>query len=59
MQRVGEGGLPAVDAGNREGMVSANNVGRSLLSVGSQVAIGQGVAVQTLVSRDSGTDENR
>ena len=39
-------------------MVFANNIVRVLLSVCSQVAIGQVVAGQTLVSRDSGAFEN-
>ena len=37
----------------------ANNIVRALLSVCSQIAVGQGVADQTLVSRDSGAFENR
>ena len=37
----------------------ANNIFRALLSVCSQVATDQVVAGQTLVSRDSGTFENR
>ena len=37
----------------------ANNIVRALLSVCSQVAVGQVVADQTLVSRDSGAFENR
>ena len=40
-------------------MVFANTIVRALLSVCSQVAIGQVVAGQTLVSRDSGAFENR
>ena len=40
-------------------MVFANNIVRVLLSVCSQAAIGQVVAGQTLVSRDSGAFENR
>ena len=56
-QRVGEGGVSAVNAGNGEGMVYANNVVRALLSVCSQVAISQVVAGQTLVSRDCGAFE--
>ena len=40
-------------------MVFANNVVRALLPVCSQVATGQVVAGQTLVSRDSGPFENR
>ena len=38
-QRVGKGGVSLVNAGNCEGMVFANNVVRSLLPVGGQVAI--------------------
>ena len=37
----------------------ANNVVRALLPVGGQVAIGQVVAGQTLVSHDAGAIENR
>ena len=48
-----------VNAGNGEGMVFANNIVRALLSVYSQVAVGQVFAGQTLVSRDSGAFENR
>ena len=40
-------------------MVFANNIVRVLLSVCSQVAIGQVVAGQTLVFRYSGAFENR
>ena len=58
-QCVGEGGVSAVNARNGEGMVFANNIVRALLSVCSQVAIGQVVAGQTLVSRYSGTFQNR
>ena len=57
-QRVGKGGVSAVNAGNGEGMVFANNTVRALLSVCSQVAIGQVVAGLTLVSRDSGAFED-
>ena len=52
-QRVGEGGVSAVNARNGEGMVFANNVVGALLPVCGQVAIGQVVASQTLVSRYS------
>ena len=38
-QRVGKGGVWAVNAGNCEGMVFANNVVLSLLPVGGQVTI--------------------
>ena len=48
-----------VNVGNGEGMVFANNIARVLLSVCSQVAVGQVVVGQTLVSRDSGAFENR
>ena len=58
-QRVGEGGVSAVNAGNGEGMVFANNIVRALLLVCNHVAVGQVVAGQTLVSRDSGPFENR
>ena len=44
---------------NGEDMMFANNVVRALLPVCGQVAIGQVVAGQTLVSRDSGAFENR
>ena len=49
----------AVNAGNGEGMVFANNIVCALLSVCNQVAIGHVVAGQTLVSRYSGAFENR
>ena len=39
-------------------MVSANNIVRALLPIRNQVAIGQVVAGQTLVSRESGSFEN-
>ena len=39
-------------------MVFANNIVRALLSICSQVATGQVVTGQTLVSRDSGVFEN-
>ena len=58
-QRVSEGGVSEVNAGNSEGMVCANNTVGALLSVCSQVAIGQVVAGQTLVFRYSGAFENR
>ena len=45
--------------GNGEGMVFANNIVPALLPVCSQVAMGQVVAGQTLVSRYSGAFENR
>ena len=48
-----------VNVRNGEGMVFANNIVRALLSVCIQVAIGQVVAGQTLVSRYSGAFENR
>ena len=56
---VSEVGVSAVNARNGEGMVFANNIARVLLSVCSQVAIGQVVAGQTLVFRYSGAFENR
>ena len=48
-----------VNMGNGEGMVFANNIVRALLSACCQVAVGQVVAGQTLVSRDSSAFENR
>ena len=57
--RVGEGGVSAGNARNGEGMMFAKNIVCALLSVCSQVAVGQVVAGQTLVSRDSGAFENR
>ena len=54
-----EGGVSAVNASNGEGVVSANNVVRTLLSVCSHVVLGQVVKGQTLVSCDSGAFENR
>ena len=56
--RVGEGGVSAGNARNGEGMMFAKNIVCALLSVCSQVAVGQVVAGQTLVSRDSGKFEN-
>ena len=47
-----------VNLSNGEGMVLANDIFRALLSVCSQVAIGQVVAGQTRVSRYSGAFEN-
>ena len=38
-QRVGEGGVSAVNTGNGEGVVCADNVVRALLPVGGQVAV--------------------
>ena len=58
-QRVGEGGVSAVKTGNGEGVVCADNVVRALLPVGGQVAIGQVVTRQTLVSHDTSAVENR
>ena len=58
-QRVGEGGVFAVNTGNGEGVVCADNVVRALFPVGGQVAIGQVVAGQTLVSHDTRAVENR
>ena len=49
----------AVNARKGEGMVFAKNIVRALLSVCSQVAIGQVVADQTLMSRYSGAFESR
>ena len=49
-QRVGEGGVSAVNMTNGEGMVCENNVVRALLPVSGQVEINQVVAGQTLVS---------
>ena len=58
-QRVGEGGVSAVNTRNGEGVVCANNVVRALLPVGGQVARGQVVAGQTLVSHDASAVESR
>ena len=58
-QPVGEGEVSVVNAENGEGMVFANNTVRTLMSVCSQVAVGQVVGGQTLASRDSGAFENR
>ena len=52
-QRVGEGGVFAVDTGNGEGVVCANNVVLALLPVGGHVATGQVVTGLTLVSHDT------
>ena len=58
-QCLSEGGVPAVNARNAEGMVFANDIVHALLSVCSQVATGQVVAGQTLASHYSGALENR
>ena len=47
-QRVGEGGVSAVNTRNGEGVVCANNVIRALLPFGGHVAVGEVVAGQTL-----------
>ena len=52
-QRVGEGGISAVNAKKGLGMVFANNVVRALLPIGGQVTIGQVVTGQAPVSRNS------
>ena len=57
-QRVGEGGVSAVNTRNGEGVVCADNVVRALLPVGGQLAIGQVVTGQTLVSHDASAAEN-
>ena len=57
-QRVGEGGVSVVNTGNGEGVVCADNVVRALLPVDSQVAIGQVVTAETLVSHDTSVVEN-
>ena len=44
---------------NGEGVVCADNVVRAFLPVGGQVAIGQVVTGQTLVSHDTSAIENR
>ena len=49
-QRVGEGGVSAVNTGDGEGVVCADNVVRALLPVGGQVATDQVVTGQPLVS---------
>ena len=59
MQRVGEGVASAVNTGKGEGVVCADNVLRALLSVAGQVALGQAVTGQTLVSHDTSAVENR
>ena len=58
-QRVGEGEVSAGNTRNDEGVVCADNVVRALLPVGGQVAIGQVVTGQTLVSHDTSAVENR
>ena len=57
-KRVGDSGIWSVYAGNGEGMVFANNIVRALLSIRSQIAVGQVVAGQTTMSRDSRPFEN-
>ena len=52
-QRVGEGGVSAVNTENGEGVVCADNVVRAFFLVGGQVAIGQVVTDHTLVSHDT------
>ena len=58
-QRVGEGGVSAVNTRNCEGVVCADNVVRALLPVGGQVAIGQVVTGQTLVYHHTSAVEHR
>ena len=58
-QRVGEGGVSAVNTGNGEGVVCADNVVCALLPVGGQIALSQVVTGQTLVSHDTGAVETR
>ena len=58
-QRVGEGRFSAANTRTGEGVLCANNVVRTLLPAGGQVAIGEVVADQTLVSRDASGVENR
>ena len=61
MQRASEGGVSAVNTGKGEGVVCADNVVCvvcALLPVGGQVAIGQVITGQTLVSHDTSAVEN-
>ena len=58
-QRVGDGGFSAVNTGNGEGVVCANNVVRALLPVRGQFAMGQVVTGQTLVSQKASAVNNR
>ena len=58
-QRVGEGGVSAVNTGSGEGVACADNVVRALLPVVGQIAIGEVVTGQTLVSHDTCAVENR
>ena len=47
---VGESGVATVDAGDRQGMLFSHEFVRSLLTFAGQVAVGELVAVKTLVS---------
>ena len=58
-QRVGEGGVSAVNTRNGEGVVCADDVFCALLAVVGQVAIGQVVTGQTLVYHDARAVEIR
>ena len=58
-QRIGEGEVSTVCTRNGEGVVCSENVVRALLPVGGQVAIGQVITGQTLVSHDAIAVENR
>ena len=58
-QRVGEGGVSAVNARNGEGVVCADNVVHALLPIDGQVALGQVVTGESLVIHDANAVENR
>ena len=58
IQRIGEGGVSAVNMRNKQGLACADNVVRALLPVGGQIAIGQVVPGQTLVSHHTCAVEN-
>ena len=58
-QRVGEGGVSAVNTRNAGGVVCADNVVCALLPVGGQVAIDLLIAGETLVSNNASAVKTR
>ena len=58
-QRVGKGGVSAVNTGNGKGVVCADNVVRALSPICRHVAISEVVKGQTLVSHDTSAVEHR
>ena len=57
-ERVREGGVAPVDAGNCEGVLFANELVGSLLSFTGEIAIGEMVVVKALVSSAGGAVED-